>query len=91
MARLNVTDVRCEALFASGLQQSDAISLEVVSAEISRVIRQLGEDGCAGRMAQEFGDHPEAASERMRWARQLVEGLTSFAFPHVSNRAQLAA
>jgi len=26
-------------------------------------------------MAQEFGDHPEAACERMRWARQVVAGL----------------
>jgi hypothetical protein len=23
-------------------------------------------------MAQEFGDHPEAAIERMRWVRQLL-------------------
>jgi len=23
-------------------------------------------------MAQEFGDHPDAAAERMRWARQLA-------------------
>ena len=31
--------------------------------------------GCAARMAQEFGDHPEAACDRMRWARQVVAGL----------------
>ncbi len=24
------------------------------------------------RMAQEFGDHPEEARDRMRWARHLV-------------------
>jgi hypothetical protein len=29
--------------------------------------------GCAGRMAQEFGDHPDAAPSRMRWARQLAQ------------------
>jgi len=23
-------------------------------------------------MAQEFGDHPDAAATRMRWARQLI-------------------
>jgi hypothetical protein len=23
-------------------------------------------------MAQEFGDHPEAAAERMRWVRELL-------------------
>jgi hypothetical protein len=24
-------------------------------------------------MAQEFGDHPEAAASRMRWIRQLID------------------
>jgi hypothetical protein len=32
----------------------------------------LGPRGCAGRMAQEFGDHPRAAAERMRWVRELI-------------------
>ena len=27
---------------------------------------------CACRMAQEFGDHPDAAAERMRWICQLA-------------------
>jgi hypothetical protein len=30
-----------------------------------------------GRMAQEFGDPPEAAAERMRWVRQLAAGLVA--------------
>jgi hypothetical protein len=29
--------------------------------------------GCAGRMAQEFGDHPDAAASRMRRVRQLAK------------------
>jgi len=28
--------------------------------------------GCASWMAQEFGDHPDAAAARMRWVRQLI-------------------
>jgi hypothetical protein len=32
-------------------------------------IRAFGCSGCAGRVAQEFGDHPETAVIRMRWAR----------------------
>ncbi|HEY6294107.1 MAG TPA: hypothetical protein VIX15_00450 [Streptosporangiaceae bacterium] len=28
-------------------------------------------------MAQEFGDHPEAAMDRMRWIRQLVRDLSA--------------
>ena len=72
MTRLNVTDARCEALFASGLQRSDAPDAEMVAEVISHAVRQLGTRGCAGRMAQEFGDHPEIAADRMRWVRQLV-------------------
>ena len=72
MSRLNVTNARCEALFASGLQQSDSPTDEVLAEVISRTVRELGTRGCASRMAQEFGDHPEAARDRMRWIRQLA-------------------
>jgi hypothetical protein len=72
MTRLNVNDARREALFASGLQRSDAPDAETVADVISRTVRQFGSRGCASRMAQEFGDHPEAAADRMRWVRQLV-------------------
>jgi hypothetical protein len=72
MTSLNVNDARCAALFASGLQRSDAPTSEAVAEAVSRAIRQFGVRGCAGRMAQEFGDHPEAAMDRMRWIRQLV-------------------
>jgi hypothetical protein len=77
MARLNPNDARCEALFASALQQSDVVTTEAVAAEISRTVRELGADGCASRMAQEFGDHPEEACNRMRWARRLVSELSA--------------
>jgi hypothetical protein len=39
---------------------------------IRQAVRRFGVHGCAARMAQEFGDHPQAAVERMRWARQVV-------------------
>jgi hypothetical protein len=44
----------------------------MVATAISRAVQQLGIRGCAGRMAQEFGDHPDAAAGRMRWVRQLI-------------------
>lgn len=72
MTRLNVADARCEALFASALQRSDAPDAKVVTEAIRATVRRFGTRGCAGRMAQEFGDHPEEAAERMRWVRQLV-------------------
>jgi hypothetical protein len=67
-----VSDTWGEALFASGLQPSDAPTAETVAAAITVAIRQFGIHGCVGRMAQEFGDHPEAAAERMRWVRRLA-------------------
>ena len=63
---------RCQALFSSALQPSDAPTAAMVAAAISRAVQQFGIGGCAGRMAQEFGDHPEAAATRMRWVRQLI-------------------
>jgi hypothetical protein len=65
-------DAWCEALFASGLQPSDATTAEAVAQAITIAVRLFGADGCAGRMAQEFGDHPEVAAERMRWVRRLA-------------------
>src|SRR5262249_60075606 len=65
-------DARCEALFVSGLQRSDAPTAAGLAELVSSAVRRFGVRGCAGRMAQEFGDDPEAAADRMRWIRQLV-------------------
>ena len=71
--RINVNDAWCEALFASALQPSDSPTVGMAAEAANRTLRQLGAHGCAGRMAQEFGDHPDAAASRMRWARQLAQ------------------
>jgi hypothetical protein len=73
LAMTRPDEARCEALFASGLQPSDAPDAGMVATAITRAVRQFGAGGCAGRMAQEFGDHPDAAASRMRWARQLLQ------------------
>jgi hypothetical protein len=72
MTRLNVSDARCLALFASTLQPSDTSTADMIASAISRAVQRLGTRGCAEKMAQEFGDHPDVAAERMRWARQLA-------------------
>jgi hypothetical protein len=72
MTRLSVNDTRCEALFASDLQRSDAADAAELAEFIRAAVRRFGARGCAARMAQEFGDHPEAAAARMRWIRQIV-------------------
>jgi hypothetical protein len=68
----SASDARREALFASALQPSDAPTEEMITGAIVSATRRFGPRGCAARMAQEFGDHPEAAAARMRWARQLA-------------------
>jgi hypothetical protein len=72
LAQLTADDAWCQALFASSLERSDAPGAGAVAEAIRVTVRQLGTDGCTGRMAQEFGDHPEAAAARMRWVRSLL-------------------
>ena len=72
VTQLDLTGARCPALFCSGLQPSEAPTADTIATAISRAVRQFGLGGCTGRMAQEFGDHPDAAASRMRWVRQLL-------------------
>jgi hypothetical protein len=70
---LSMDVVRAEAAFVSALQPSDAPDPEQVRRVVTATVRKLGVAGCAARVAQEFGDHPELAVARMRWARRIVE------------------
>ena len=72
VTQLDMDGARCQALFSSALQPSDVPTADMVATAISRAVQQFGIGGCAGRMAQEFGDHPDAAATRMRWVRQLI-------------------
>ena len=74
MAPLNVNRTWCEALFASALQPSDSPTAGMAAEAVNWTLRQFGVRGCAGRMAQEFGDHPDAAASRMSWVRQFARG-----------------
>jgi hypothetical protein len=73
MRHLNINAVRSEALFVSAVQPSDNSSAGQVQQGIARAVRDFGSRGCAARVAQEFGDHPELAVARMRWARAMVD------------------
>jgi hypothetical protein len=57
-----------DALFVSALQRSDAPTAGQIRRAIAAAIGAFGCVGCAERVAQEFGDHPETAAARMRWA-----------------------
>ena len=69
---LNPDNASADALFASALQCSDEPSATQVRQAIAEAISVLGRMGCAARVAQEYGEHPETAVARMRWARTAV-------------------
>jgi hypothetical protein len=65
--------VRADALFVSVLQRSDEPGAGQVRRAIASAVRAYGSGGCAQRVAQEFGDHPETAVARRRWARTVTD------------------
>ena len=73
MYRPSTSTVWADALFASMLQRSDGPTAGQVRKAVAAAVRAYGSRGCAGQVAQEFGDHPETAVARMRWARALVD------------------
>jgi hypothetical protein len=42
---------------------------------VAATLRQLGIDGCAERVAGEFGEYPETAASRMTWAIEMVRAV----------------
>jgi hypothetical protein len=71
---LTISTARADALFASPLQRSDAPSPAQVHQAIAAAVAAFGIRGCAARVAQAYGEHPETAVLRMRWARAAVTG-----------------
>jgi len=82
MSRLSIHVARCEALFASCIQQSQNPSIEQVRTAIQQAIRKSGVRGCVAQVAHEFGEHPDAAAARMRWANQMVSSVYGAQRPH---------
>ncbi len=88
---LDVNVVRCEALFASSVQRSHQPTADQLREAIMRTVRALGSRGCAAMVAKEFGDHPEIAVRRMRWAREQVAALVPKPRSAGDNRAAATA
>lgn len=65
----NSNAVWADALFASALQRCEQASAGQIRQAVAAAVRTFGPGGCADRVAQEFGDHPDCAAGRMRWAR----------------------
>lgn len=89
MAYLSASAVRADAVFASDLQHRDEPSAGQVRQAVAAAIWAFGCPGCAGRVAQEFGDHPETAMIRMRWARSVVREAFADPAPEPSRGAGL--
>jgi hypothetical protein len=83
-----VSTARAEALFASVLQRSDEPSAAQVHQAIAAAVRAYGVRGCAAQVAQAYGDHPETAMLRMRWARATVTDTFGGTWPAGAPAAQ---
>ena len=62
-----------DALFVSALQRSAELSAGQIRQAVAAAVGAFGYSGCAELVAQEFGDHPETAVARMRWARAAAD------------------
>ena len=72
MPCLSIDARQADAIFASWLQRGDKPSAGQVRQAVAAAIRAFGYSGCTERVAQQFGDHPETAVLRMRWARAVA-------------------
>jgi hypothetical protein len=73
MSQQTLSLARAHALAVSGLSTASVLDRVSVDAAIRASVRALGGvSGCVAALAQEFGDHPDTAPLRMRWARQTV-------------------
>lgn len=81
----SISTVRADALFASALQRSDEPGAAQVDQAIAAAVRAYGYRGCAARVAQAYGDHPETAVVRMRWARATVTRVSEEASPELAH------
>jgi hypothetical protein len=72
MEDLSISAVRADALFVSALQRYEQLSAGQIRQAVDAAVRAYGQRGCAEQVAQEFGDHPETAVARMRWAMRVA-------------------
>jgi hypothetical protein len=70
----DLVTARAQALFVSDVTATSEPSPVEVARAISWALRMYGGvQGCAAEVAAAYGDYPETAAPRMRWARGVVE------------------
>ena len=73
--RSQLLAARAAALFASDLPTGSQPSGTVVNVAIASAVRACGGTrGCVAMMAAAYGDYPESAAPRMRWALGIAHG-----------------
>ncbi len=87
ISALSTGAARADALFASALQRSDDPSPGQIRRAIAAAVAAYGGLGCAARVAQAFGEHPETAVTRMRWVRMTVADAFGAARPDLARAA----
>ena len=79
---------RAYALFASDLSSHCCPNEVAVAAAIRTAIAAYGGiRGCAGEVGAAYGEHPETAAPRMRWARHVIMAIYSPAADPCSEQA----
>jgi len=67
---------RAEILAVSNASVTQTLDRAAADAAIGATLRRHGGiRGCIAALAQDFGEHPETAAPRMRWARRVVADL----------------
>jgi hypothetical protein len=77
MSQATLESTRAEALFVSTVQRSDNATGAEIRIAVARAVRAHGSGGCAALVAQEFGEHPDTAVARMRWALDAAQAAFS--------------
>ncbi|MCO8271513.1 hypothetical protein M1L60_13000 [Actinoplanes sp. TRM 88003] len=73
--RSQMLAARAAALFASDLPCGSRPDATLVENAIAASVRRAGGTrGCVAALAAAYGDYPETAAVRMRWARSVVQG-----------------
>lgn len=71
-----LTAARAAALFLSSLPATGTATSSQIEAAIRHsLLAHGGSRGCAADVAAAYGDYPELAAPRMRWARDVVVSL----------------
>ena len=88
MSRKPLALARTTALAVSAVSAREPLDRAATDAAIRCTVRSHGGvRGCMAVLAQQYGDHPEVAAPRMRWARQRIAELYLTADPEPSDRA----